>query len=47
MPTLFRLLIILGILAGLGYAALLAIVTFLPPETRQITVEIPAERLQR
>ncbi len=47
MPTLFRLLIILGILAGLGYAGMWAIVTFLPPQSREITVTIPADRLER
>lgn len=46
MPTLFRLLVILGILAGLGYAGLFALATFLPPETRETTVNIPADRLQ-
>lgn len=46
MPTLFRLLIILGILAGLGYAGLWALATFLPPESREITVPVPADRLQ-
>lgn len=47
MPSLFRLLVVLGILAGIGYAGLFALAVFLKPESREITVTIPAERLAR
>lgn len=47
MPTLFRLLIIVGILTGLGYAGLYSLATYLTPEMREITVAIPADRLPR
>ena len=47
MPTLFRLLVIVGILVGLGYASLFTLATFLTPEMRAITVVIPPHRLPR
>ena len=47
MPTLFRFLTVLGVLAGLGYAGLWALATFVQPEPREISVTIPASRLAR
>ncbi|MFC0218498.1 hypothetical protein FHS82_002367 [Pseudochelatococcus lubricantis] len=47
MPTLFRLLVTLGILAGLGYAGMFALATFVTPQQREMSVSIPAERLNR
>lgn len=47
MPTLFRLLVIVGIMTGLGYAGLFALATYLKPQEREITVVIPADRLSR
>lgn len=40
MPTLFRLLLVIGILAGLAYGAMLAMVTFLQPQQHEITETI-------
>jgi hypothetical protein len=36
-PTLFRLLFVIGLIAGLGYGAMVAIVTFVQPRPREIT----------
>ncbi|MBO6554032.1 MAG: histidine kinase [Roseitalea sp.] len=45
MPSLFRFLFVLGVLAALAYGAMLALVVFVKPEPRPMTVTIPADRL--
>ncbi len=45
MPTLVRFLVALAILAGLGFAAMLALATLVQPDIRQITIPIPPDRL--
>ncbi len=40
MPTLFRLLLALGLIAGLAYGAMVALVTYVHPEQREITQSI-------
>lgn len=47
MPSLFRFLFILGVIAGIGYGAMYALVTFVEPQPREMSVRIPAERLVR
>ncbi|HZW47012.1 MAG TPA: histidine kinase [Microvirga sp.] len=44
MPTLFRFLLVVAILAGLGFAAMFALATFVNPEPREITVPVPTQR---
>lgn len=44
MPTLFRLLVTLGVIAALGYGAMLALAIFVEPRMRDITVNVPLER---
>ncbi|WP_425373352.1 histidine kinase [Microvirga flavescens] len=44
-PTLFRFLVVIAILAGLGLAAVFVLATFVQPDIREITVPIPANRL--
>ena len=46
MPTLFRFLVVLAVLGGLGFAAMFALATFVEPEPREMTVTIPNSRLQ-
>lgn len=46
MPSLFRFLVIIGFLVGIVYAGMFALVTFVDPKPREITVRVPAERLQ-
>lgn len=46
MPTLLRFLVVCAVLGGLGFAAMLALATFVEPEPREITVSIPNSRLQ-
>ena len=45
-PTLFRLLAVLVILAGIGFGAVYALATLVKPTPRDITVTIPAAKLQ-
>jgi hypothetical protein len=45
MPTLFRFLVTIGILAGIVYGAMFALVTFVEPKKGEMTVRIPAEKL--
>ena len=45
MPTLIRLIIILGFLAGLVYAGMFALVAFVEPTQEPVTIRIPARDL--
>lgn len=45
MPTLFRFLLILGIIAGVIYGSMVALVFLVEPRERDVTVRIPTERL--
>jgi hypothetical protein len=45
MPTLFRFLALIAILAGIAFAAMFALATFVEPEPREMTVSIPASKL--
>lgn len=45
MPTLFRFLSVLIFLAGLAYADMFALATFVEPKKGEMTVRIPPERL--
>ncbi len=47
MPSLIRFLVILGILAGLAYAGMIALVFFVEPVPREMTQTIPAARLNK
>jgi hypothetical protein len=44
-PTLFRFLAVLVILAGIGFAAIFALATFVEPEPREMTITVPNHRL--
>lgn len=45
MPTLFKLLTVLAVLAGLVYGSMYALVMVVEPRTGEMTVRIPPERL--
>jgi len=47
MPSLLRLLVILGLLGGLAYAAMFTLANFVQPKSREITVTIPQDRLAK
>jgi hypothetical protein len=44
-PTLIRLIVSLVVLAGIVYAAMFALATFAEPRQKNITVDIPTDRL--
>ena len=45
MPSLFRFLVIVGVLAGAVYAAMWAVVAYVEPQPREMTQTLPANRL--
>jgi hypothetical protein len=45
-PTLFRFFATLAILAGLVFAGMFALATFIQPTPREMSVAIPASKLQ-
>jgi hypothetical protein len=45
MPTLFRFVVTLAVLAGIVYGAMVALVMFVEPKQAELSVRIPAERL--
>ncbi len=47
MPTLFRFLFICAVGAGMVYGAMVALVTFVDPVERDVTVRIPSETGQQ
>ena len=44
MPSLFRFLVVVAILCGLGYGAVYALATFVELKPREITVTIPPDK---
>ena len=47
MPTLLRLALIVAVVAGLVYGGMVALVAFVDPEPREISVPIPPSKLPR
>jgi len=47
MPSLIRLLIVLGIIGAVGYGVIFALATFVNPKPREITVTIPPDRFYK
>jgi hypothetical protein len=45
MPTLFRFLVVIGVIVGLVYGAMFALANFVEPKKGEMTVRIPAEKL--
>jgi hypothetical protein len=46
-PSLFRFLLIVGVLAAAVYGSMIALVTFVQPQPREITETVPPARLNR
>ena len=44
MPSLFRLIVVVGVLGGLVYGAMYALAHFVEPKPREITVTVPQDR---
>lgn len=47
LPSLIRFVVTLAVLAGLGYGGLIALVTFVEPQQHEITVTVPASKLNK
>ena len=45
MPSLFKFLFFVGIIAGIVYGSMFALTIFVEPKPREITVKIPAKKL--
>ena len=44
MPSLFRFLIVVGVIAGLAYVGVFALANFVKPQPREIIVTVPADK---
>ena len=44
MPSLIRFLVVVAVLAGLVWGAMIALVTFVEPQPREMTQSIPSSR---
>ena len=44
MPSLFRFLVVVGLLGGLAYGAVFSLAHFVNPKPREITVTIPPDK---
>jgi len=47
MPSLFRFLLVVGIIGGLGYGVIFVLATFVSPSPREMTVTVPPDRFYR
>jgi hypothetical protein len=45
MPSLIRFLVLIGVLAGIGYGSMVALAVLVEPTPREMTVRIPSERM--
>jgi hypothetical protein len=46
MPSLFRFIITLAILAGLAYGAMYALVLYVEPKEREVTIRVPRDKIE-
>jgi hypothetical protein len=46
MPSLFRFLLVIGLIAAAVYGSMVALVVFVHPTPHEMSVRIPSERLQ-
>jgi hypothetical protein len=46
MPSLIRLLMVVGLLGGAAYGAMFALANFVQPKQREMTITIPQQRLK-
>ena len=44
MPSLFRFLLLLGLLGGLAYGGMFSLAKFVTPKPREITVTVPPDK---
>jgi hypothetical protein len=44
MPSLIRILVVIGIIGGIGYAAIFALATLVEPKTRDMTITVSPDK---
>jgi hypothetical protein len=47
MPSLFRFLLVVGLLGGLAYGGVYSLARFVEPQPREIVITIPPDKLLR
>jgi hypothetical protein len=47
LPTLFRLLVAIALIAGLVYGGMIALVTYVKVQPREMTQTVPASKLEK
>lgn len=47
MPSLIRLIMVLGLLGGFGYGAMFALANFVQPKQREMSITIPPQKLTK
>jgi hypothetical protein len=47
MPSLFRFLTVVGLVAGLAFGAMFALATWFDPKPREITISIPPDKFAK
>jgi hypothetical protein len=47
MPSLFRFLTVVAIIAAIAYGAIFALANFVTPKSREMTVTIPPDKFQK
>ena len=47
MPSLFRFLVLCAVLVGIVYGAMFALINYVEPVEREVTVRVPTEKLNR
>ena len=47
MPSLLRLLMVVGLLGGFAYGAMFALAKFVTPKQREMSITIPANKLSK
>lgn len=46
MPSLFRFLFTLGVLAGIAYGAMFALVMYVEPREREVSIRVPTNEIE-
>ncbi len=47
MPSLFRFLLVIGIVAGIGYGVMFVLARYVKPATREMSVTVPPDRFYK
>lgn len=47
MPSLFRLIVVLGVMGGIAYGAVFSLATFVQPKPREMTITITPDKFHK